>query len=148
MAWLRQKFVERHISRKPEVEWEPHTPDMNRPDSFLGGDSLRTKSTIGTLARLIHWRDLSLIIFKRSPRRNVHALSTTLHSNELRTSGECALGLLVIFLLPVCDEMVADPKMLSFYLSINRISINLSFVVLDLCRSFCFKNCEMQEATV
>ena len=37
MAWLREKFGKRLISRKAEVEWAPHSPDLNPPDFFLWG---------------------------------------------------------------------------------------------------------------
>lgn len=34
MAWLREKFRERLISRRVEVEWPPHSPKMD-PTRFL-----------------------------------------------------------------------------------------------------------------
>ena len=34
---LREKFGKRLISRKAEVEWAPHSPDLNPPDFFLWG---------------------------------------------------------------------------------------------------------------
>ena len=37
MAWLREKFGERLICHKAEVEWAPHSPDLNPPDFFLWG---------------------------------------------------------------------------------------------------------------
>ena len=37
MAWLREKFGKRLISRKAEVEWAPHSPELNPPDLFLWG---------------------------------------------------------------------------------------------------------------
>jgi hypothetical protein len=53
MAWLREKFGERLISRKAEVEWAPHSPDLNPQISSSGGSS-RTTSTRVTLAPLLH----------------------------------------------------------------------------------------------
>ena len=35
LAWLRERFHERLISRKCEVEWAPHSPDLNPPDFYL-----------------------------------------------------------------------------------------------------------------
>ena len=37
MAWLRENFGKRLISCKAEVEWAPHSPDLNPPDFFLWG---------------------------------------------------------------------------------------------------------------
>ena len=31
LAWLRQRFEERLISRRCDVEWAPHSPDLNPP---------------------------------------------------------------------------------------------------------------------
>ena len=35
LAWLRQRFKERLISRRCNVEWTPHSPDLNPPDFYL-----------------------------------------------------------------------------------------------------------------
>ena len=37
IAWLRQRFEERLISRRCDVEWAPHSPDLNPPDFYLWG---------------------------------------------------------------------------------------------------------------
>ena len=37
LAWLRQRFEERLISRRCDVEWAPHSPDLNPPDFYLWG---------------------------------------------------------------------------------------------------------------
>lgn len=37
IAWLRQRFEERLISRRCDVEWAPHSPDLNLPDFYLWG---------------------------------------------------------------------------------------------------------------
>ena len=34
LAWLRQRFEERLISRRCNVEWAPHSPDLNPPDLY------------------------------------------------------------------------------------------------------------------
>ncbi|KAK2715496.1 hypothetical protein QYM36_010191 [Artemia franciscana] len=35
VAWLRQRFEERLITRNCDVEWALHSPDLNPPDSYL-----------------------------------------------------------------------------------------------------------------
>jgi len=37
IAWLRQRFEGRLISRRCDVEWAPHSPDLNPPDFYLWG---------------------------------------------------------------------------------------------------------------
>ena len=37
LDWLRERFQERLISRKCDVEWAPHSPDLNPPDFYLWG---------------------------------------------------------------------------------------------------------------
>ena len=37
MAWLREHFGERLISRKAEFKWPPYSPDLNPADFFLWG---------------------------------------------------------------------------------------------------------------
>ena len=37
IAWLRQRFEERLISIRCDVEWAPHSPDLNPPDFYLWG---------------------------------------------------------------------------------------------------------------
>ena len=37
LAWLRQRFEERLISRRCNVEWALHSPDLNPPDFYLWG---------------------------------------------------------------------------------------------------------------
>ena len=37
LAWLRQSFEERLISRRCDVEWAPHSPDLNHPDFYQWG---------------------------------------------------------------------------------------------------------------
>ena len=37
IAWLRQRFEERLITRRCDVEWAPHSPDLNPPDFYLWG---------------------------------------------------------------------------------------------------------------
>ena len=34
---LRERFQERLISRKCDIEWTPHSPDLNPPDLYLWG---------------------------------------------------------------------------------------------------------------
>ena len=58
LAWLRERFHERLISRKCEVEWAPHSPDLNPPDFYLWGylkDNVYRKKpqTIGELKAAI-----------------------------------------------------------------------------------------------
>ena len=60
-------------------------------------------------------------------------LHSTMPSIEHQTSEACNQELLLKYLVHIWDWMVADPKISSFYLSINVISISLSFIVLDLC---------------
>ena len=35
LDWLRKQFQERLISRKCDIEWAPHSPDLNPPDLYL-----------------------------------------------------------------------------------------------------------------
>ena len=35
--WLRYRFGDRLISRRCEIEWAPHSPDLNPPDFYLWG---------------------------------------------------------------------------------------------------------------
>ena len=44
LAWLRQRFEERLISRRCDVEWAPHSPDLN-PQIFICGVSSKTMYT-------------------------------------------------------------------------------------------------------
>ena len=37
LAWLRQRFEEKLISRRCDVEWAPHSPDLKPPDFYLWG---------------------------------------------------------------------------------------------------------------
>ena len=37
LAWLRQRFPDRLISRRCDPEWSPHSPDLNPPDFYLWG---------------------------------------------------------------------------------------------------------------
>ena len=37
LQWLRQRFGDRLISRMCEIEWAPHSPDLNPPDFYLLG---------------------------------------------------------------------------------------------------------------
>lgn len=37
LAWLRQRFPDRLISRRCDPEWAPHSPDLNPPDFYLWG---------------------------------------------------------------------------------------------------------------
>ena len=37
LDWLREPFQERLISRKCDVEWAPHSPNLNPPDFYLWG---------------------------------------------------------------------------------------------------------------
>ena len=37
LAWLRQRFPDRLISRRCDPEWSPHSPDLNRPYFYLWG---------------------------------------------------------------------------------------------------------------
>ena len=37
LDWLREQFQERLINRKCDVEWAPHSPDLNPPDFYLWG---------------------------------------------------------------------------------------------------------------
>ena len=48
MAWLREKFGKRLLSLKAEVEWAPHSPDLNLQISSSRSSS-RTTSTRKTL---------------------------------------------------------------------------------------------------
>ena len=68
----------------------------------------------------------------RSPRRNEHPLSTTLHAtfNNAFNWGEHLKHLL---LADERDNIAVDPNTLSFTLLINFVSITLSFAVLDVC---------------
>ena len=36
-TWLRQRFEEKLMSRRCNVEWAPHSPDLNPPDFYLWG---------------------------------------------------------------------------------------------------------------
>ncbi len=37
LEWLRERFGDRLISRRCEIEWAPHSPDLNPPDFYLWG---------------------------------------------------------------------------------------------------------------
>ena len=37
LQWLRKRFGDRLISRRCEIEWAPHSPDLNPPDFYLWG---------------------------------------------------------------------------------------------------------------
>ena len=37
LAWLRQRFPDRLISRRCDPEWSPHSPNLNSPDFYLWG---------------------------------------------------------------------------------------------------------------
>ena len=37
LVWLKERFQEGLISRKCDVEWAPHSPDLNPPDFYLWG---------------------------------------------------------------------------------------------------------------
>ena len=37
LAWLRERFKDRLISRKCEIEWAVHSPDLNPPYFYLWG---------------------------------------------------------------------------------------------------------------
>ena len=37
LAWLRQRFLDRLISRRFDPEWSPHSPDLKPPDFYLWG---------------------------------------------------------------------------------------------------------------
>ena len=37
LAWLREWFDDRLISRRCDVEWAAHSPDVNPPDVYLWG---------------------------------------------------------------------------------------------------------------
>ena len=58
LDWLRERFQERPISRKCDVEWAPQSPDLNPPDFYLWGylkDSVyqNNPQTIGELKAAI-----------------------------------------------------------------------------------------------
>ena len=44
IAWLRQRFEKRLISRRCNVEWVPHSPDLS-PQIFICGVSSKTMYT-------------------------------------------------------------------------------------------------------
>lgn len=73
------------ISLAAKLKWNGHLTCLTwtQPTKFSSsGVSSRTISTRATLTPLLHWRQPSLRRFKRSPRRYVHMLSTTLPSTE------------------------------------------------------------------
>ena len=37
LAWLQQRFPDRLISRRCDLQWSPHSPDLNPPDFYLWG---------------------------------------------------------------------------------------------------------------
>ena len=37
LAWLRERFDDKLISRRCDVEWAAHSPDLNPPDFYLLG---------------------------------------------------------------------------------------------------------------
>ena len=58
LAWLRERFKDRLISRKCEIEWAAHSPDLNPPYFYLWGylkDNVHEKNpqTIGELKAAI-----------------------------------------------------------------------------------------------
>ena len=37
LLWLRQRFKDRLISRRCDIKWAPHSPDLNPPDVYHWG---------------------------------------------------------------------------------------------------------------
>ena len=37
LAWLQQRFPDRLISRRCDLQWSPHSPNLNPPDFYLWG---------------------------------------------------------------------------------------------------------------
>ena len=58
LAWLRQHFPDRLISRRCDPQWSPHSPHLN-PQAFICGDTLRTGCMATTPRLSLTWRQQS-----------------------------------------------------------------------------------------
>ena len=91
------------ISRKAEVEWAPHSPDLNPPDFFLWGflkdniyhDNPLTiaalKAAIAEKIQAIKQEDCGRVI------NNFFTPHSRMPSTERWTSGACTLGLFLTY---------------------------------------------------
>jgi hypothetical protein len=72
LAWLRERFKDRLISRKCEIEWVAHSPDLNPPPHiFICGGISRIMCMRTILKQLVNWRKQSQQRSGKSLRRNV-----------------------------------------------------------------------------
>ena len=55
LAWLQQHFPDRRISRRCDLQWSPHSPDLN-PQIFICGNILRTGYMAITPRISLTWR--------------------------------------------------------------------------------------------
>ena len=95
------------------------------------------------------WRSPGDVFLTIWAERDVHILSKLLHATfnctlnwRQRTLEACNLELLLTFLFHIWDKIIANPKMLFFYLSGNVIFITRRFVVLDLLSLILFRKTE------
>ena len=133
-AWLGEMFREHLISPKNEV-----------------GTSLAWYE----VPKFHLWRFLKDNIYQSKPRTFAALAAVTTKKIQASTQEKYAfvhqyfqlngaypkhvILLILIFLFQLWDQIVTDPKMLFAYLSINVISITLSFMALDLCPIILFK---------
>ena len=58
LAWLRQRFPDRLISRRCDPEWSPHSPNLNSPDFYLWG-TWRIRCRTAAHRPFLPWRQPS-----------------------------------------------------------------------------------------
>ena len=82
LVWLRQRFEDRLISRRCDIEWEPHSPSLNPPDFYLWGylKDRVYKNNCQTVGDLNCWRQQLQPGSGRSSYRNVFVLLTILYA--------------------------------------------------------------------
>ena len=70
LDWLRERFQERLIIRKCDVEWAPHSPDLNPQEFYLWGHLYWTMCIRTTLKQLVNSRLLLQLKSGKYPERS------------------------------------------------------------------------------
>ncbi len=70
LAWFRERFKDRLIDRKCQIEWAAQSPDLN-PNMFICGGISRIMCMRTILKQLVNWRQQSQQKSGISLRRNV-----------------------------------------------------------------------------